>query len=120
MTIALSCTGILRAPCATGRRASVYQQGLTCSSLYVRRADRPEIIKVSADAVRIAITHGIAHEAAGEEALDFMRSVLGVRLGQLSLMRGESTRHKLVLVKDLAPAVAFDKLQAQLNKQKAL
>ena len=84
------------------------------------RADRPELIKVSADAVRIAITHGIAHEAAGEEALDFLRSVLGVRLGQLTLMRGESTRHKLVLVKDLAPAAAFDKLQTQLSKQKAL
>ncbi|BDA44464.1 probable UPF0428 protein CXorf56 homolog at N-terminal half [Coccomyxa sp. Obi] len=82
------------------------------------RADQPEVIKVSADAVRIAITHGIAHEAAGEEVINFLRGVLGVRLGQLSLMRGESTRHKLVTVKELAPAAVFDKLQAQLNKQK--
>lgn len=84
------------------------------------RADKPEVIKVSADAVRVAITHGIAHEAAGEEALNFLRGVLGVRLGQLSLMRGESTRHKLVTVKELVPAAVFDKLQAQLNKQKGL
>ena len=75
---------------------------------------------MSADAVRIAITHGIAHEAAGEEALNFLRGVLGVRLGQLSLMRGESTRHKLVTVKELAPAAVFEKLQAQLDKQKGL
>lgn len=73
---------------------------------------------MSADAVRIAITHGIAHEAAGEEVLEFLRSVLGVRLGQLSLLRGESTRHRLALVKELPPATAFDKLQAQIHRQK--
>ncbi len=83
-----------------------------------RRADRALVVKVSADYVRVQIAHGIAHEDAGEELLELMRAVLGVRLSQLSIMRGESTRHKLVLVKDVAPAIVFDKLQAQMEKQK--
>lgn len=84
----------------------------------VCRADKAQVVKVSADYVRVQITHGIAHENAGEELLEFMRAVLGVRLSQLSVMRGESTRHKLLLVKDIAPATVFDKLQAQMDKQK--
>ena len=46
------------------------------------------------------------------------RTLLGARLSQLSVMRGESTRHKLLLVKDVSPAAVFDKLQSQLQKQK--
>ena len=38
--------------------------------------------------------------------------MLGVRLSQLSLLRGESTRHKLLLVKGLQPAKIFDLMQA--------
>lgn len=38
--------------------------------------------------------------------------MLGVRLSQLSLLRGESTRHKLLLVKGLPPAKIFDLMQA--------
>ena len=38
--------------------------------------------------------------------------MLGVRLSQLSLLRGESTRHKLLLVKGVPPAKLFDQLQA--------
>jgi uncharacterized protein YggU (UPF0235/DUF167 family) len=34
------------------------------------------------------------------------------------VLRGESTRHKLLLVKDITPAAVFDKLQAQLQKQR--
>ena len=36
----------------------------------------------------------------------------------MSVLRGESTRHKLLLVKDVTPAAVFDRLQAQLEKQK--
>ncbi|KAK9825691.1 hypothetical protein WJX81_004753 [Elliptochloris bilobata] len=76
------------------------------------RADRPTILKISADHVRIQIKSGISSEGAGEEILEFVRAVLGVRLSQLSLLRGESTRHKLLLVKGVLPAKLFDQLQA--------
>ena len=84
----------------------------------VRRADKAQIMKISADNVRLSITHGISHEDASEELLEFVRGILGSRLSQLSVMRGESTRHKLVLVKDVAPATVFDKLQAHFEKHK--
>jgi uncharacterized protein YggU (UPF0235/DUF167 family) len=45
-------------------------------------------------------------------AQEFARAVLGVRLSQLSLLRGESTRHKLLLVQGVPPARLFDQLQA--------
>jgi len=75
-------------------------------------------MKISADNVRLSITHGISHEDASEELLEFVRGILGVRLSQLSVMRGESTRHKLVLVKDVPPAPVFDKLQSHFEKHK--
>ena len=84
----------------------------------VCRADKAQIMKISADNVRLSITHGISHEDASEELLEFVRGILGVRLSQLSVMRGESTRHKLVLVKDVPPATVFDKLQAHFEKHK--
>ena len=75
-------------------------------------------MKISADNVRLSIIHGVSHEDANEELLEFVRGILGVRLSQLSVMRGESTRHKLVLVKDMVPATAFDKLQAHFEKHR--
>eukprot|EP00884_Botryococcus_braunii_P012205 jgi/Botrbrau1/20986/Bobra.0144s0005.1 len=80
------------------------------------RADVPAILKISADHIRIQIVHGIAHEAAGEELLEYMRAVLGVRLGQLSLLRGASTRHKLLVVEGHSPATVFHKVQATMKR----
>lgn len=51
---------------------------------------------------------------ANEELLEYMRAALGVRLADLSLKRGESARHKLLLVQSLTPAAVFEKLQAAL------
>lgn len=45
-----------------------------------------------------------------------MRAILACRLGQLSLVRGESTRHKKLLVSDTSPEQVFDKLRATLGK----
>ncbi len=61
--------------------------------------------------VRLEITGSITATEASEEILALMRSMLGVRLGQLSLERGHSTRHKTVLLEGMTPRQAFDKLQ---------
>ena len=50
------------------------------------RADRAQLMKISADYVRMSITHGISHEDAGEELLEFMRCAwrgLGLRVSPL-------------------------------------
>ena len=53
-------------------------------------------------------------EDANEELLEFMRATLGVRMSDLSLKRGESARHRLLLVQSLMPQAVFEKLQAAL------
>ena len=78
------------------------------------RADRPSIIKISADMVRIEITGAVTAPETNELILEFMRSLLAVRLSQLSIIRGESTRHKLLMVTKLKPEEVYQKLQAAL------
>ena len=51
---------------------------------------------------------------ASEELLEFMRGILGVRSGQLSIVRGESTRQKMLLVQGMTPQVIFERLEASL------
>ncbi|GAB4818378.1 hypothetical protein N2152v2_005424 [Parachlorella kessleri] len=79
------------------------------------RGNKAMILKVSADYVRVQIKSGITHPAANEELLEYMRTVLGVRLSQLSLTRGESTRHKLLRVDELTPDQLFEKVQLALQ-----
>ena len=40
---------------------------------WMRRADRAQLMRISADYVRVSIAHGISHEDAGKELLEFMR-----------------------------------------------
>ncbi|KAK9838591.1 hypothetical protein WJX84_008607 [Apatococcus fuscideae] len=68
-------------PCITLLEAGVTQVSLEIDD----RTDRPSLIKISADYVRIGITQAISHSDANEEILEFMRAMLGVRLGQLTL-----------------------------------
>lgn len=89
-------------PCVASQQAAPY-----CCLMC-----RPSLIKTSADYVRIGITQAISHSDANEEILEFMRAMLGVRLGQLTLVRGESTRHKLLMVTGTSPAEVFQKLEA--------
>ncbi|KAL0042663.1 hypothetical protein WJX79_007234 [Trebouxia sp. C0005] len=51
------------------------------------RADKPSIIKISADHVRIEIAGAITAPETNEEILEFMRALLAVRLSQMSLIR---------------------------------
>lgn len=51
---------------------------------------------------------------ASEELLDYMRGILGVRSGQLSIVRGESTRQKTLVVQGMTPQIIFERLEASL------
>lgn len=78
------------------------------------RAPSATLVKISRDFIRIQIIHGIGHEKASEELLEFMRGILGVRSGQLSIVRGDSTRQKTLLVQGMSPTVIFERLEASL------
>jgi len=80
------------------------------------RADKPSIIKISADHVRIEIAGAITAPETNEEILEFMRALLAVRLSQMSLIRGESTRHKLLMIQKVKPTDVYQKLQKALKQ----
>jgi uncharacterized protein YggU (UPF0235/DUF167 family) len=54
-----------------------------------------------------------------EEVLDYFRSILGIRLLQMALERGDTPRHKQLIIDGLSPDLVFDKLQAVLSKSNA-
>lgn len=56
----------------------------------------------------------VTHDKAGEEILETMRVLLGGRQGQLSLIRGINTRHKILVVEGLDPDAIFERLEASL------
>ncbi|PSC75777.1 hypothetical protein C2E20_1315 isoform X1 [Micractinium conductrix] len=74
------------------------------------------VLRVTADFVRVQIKSSISSSGMQEELLELLRGVLGVRLGQMSLQRGESARHKILLIEGLAPDVVFNKLQASVAR----
>lgn len=78
------------------------------------RAQNACLIKISRDYVRVQIIHGIGHDKASEELLEFMRGLLGTRSGQLSVVRGESTRQKIMMVQGMSPQDIFERLEASL------
>lgn len=82
------------------------------------RGPRCMVLKVSADYVRIQIKQAVQSSGAVEELLDFMRGLLGVRLAQMQLERGETPRHKTLIIDGVTPETAFDKFQAAVQKSK--
>lgn len=63
------------------------------------RASTASLLKITADSVRVQMTGSVAQGTEIEsEVLEYMRGVLGVRLSQLALVRGQSPRDKLLRV----------------------
>lgn len=80
------------------------------------RGPRHVVLKISADHVRVQIKQAVSNTTATEEILEYMRSVLGVKLAAMELTRGESPRHKMLHVAGEAPDAVFSKLQKALKK----
>lgn len=80
------------------------------------RGKRALVLRVTADFVRVQLKGGINASHANEELLEMLRGVFGCRLGQLSLKRGESTRHKVLLVEGMTPDAVYTKLQLSVNR----
>lgn len=51
------------------------------------KATKPDIIKISADSVRIAIISSVSHDHANEEILEFMAKVLVMKLKEYQEQR---------------------------------
>lgn len=82
------------------------------------RGPRHVILKVSADSVRVQTKNAIQSSGLVEELLDFMRGLLGVRLAQMQLERGETPRNKTLVIDNLAPDIVFQKLAGAVKNFK--
>ena len=58
---------------------------------------------------------GKAHEA-GNELVEFFAKVLVLRVSQMSLTRGWSTKSKLVMIRDLTPRQVYDRLRESMEE----
>eukprot|EP00897_Mesotaenium_endlicherianum_P000588 jgi/Mesen1/1052/ME000122S00045 len=76
------------------------------------RAQRSAITRVNADDVRVSVAAASRGGEANSELLEFMGKVLGLRLTQMTLQRGWSTKSKLLVVEDLTSREVYEKLFA--------
>ena len=83
------------------------------------RGNRCNVLKVAADYVRIQIKNAVQSSGAIEELMDYVKGLLGVRLAQMQIERGETPRHKTLIIDGVSPDVAFDKFQGAVKKAKA-
>lgn len=70
------------------------------------RASRNEIAGIAADELRVRVTAPPVDSAANEALIEFLASELQCRRGDLSIVRGSTSRHKVLLVRQPASVVA--------------
>ena len=79
------------------------------------RAPQAGVVRITRDHVKVQIMQPIANdEKSSQELLDILRIALGGRQGQLSLIKGVTTRQKVLKVKGLDPDTIFEKLEENL------
>jgi uncharacterized protein YggU (UPF0235/DUF167 family) len=79
------------------------------------RGSRRLILKISGDFVRVQIKQSLQSSGAIEELLDYMRTILGVRLSQLTIEKGASPRHKHLIIYGMLPESVFEKFNQALQ-----
>jgi uncharacterized protein (TIGR00251 family) len=76
------------------------------------RAKKSKVVGERGDAVEIALAAPPVEGAANEELVRFVAKVLGVRQRDIELVRGETSREKLLSVTGLAAAEIESRLRA--------
>lgn len=74
------------------------------------RAARTEFAGVAGQELRVRVTAPPVDAAANEAVLEFLAESLGCRRGGVRLIRGQTSRHKTVLVAGMAPAEVHARL----------
>ncbi|GBG93464.1 hypothetical protein CBR_g70955, partial [Chara braunii] len=72
---------------------------------------------INADDVRVSVAAPAARGEANNELLEFMGKVLGLRLSQMTLQRGWSSKSKLLVVEELSAREVYNKLLAVIPGQ---
>lgn len=87
------------------------RDGITFRVKVIPRAQRDEIVGVEGDAVKIRLHAPPVEGRANDALVKFLADVLRVPRAQIEIVRGETSRHKVVRVRDVPP----EKLKALLK-----
>ena len=74
------------------------------------RASRDEIGEAAGDELKVRVTAPPVDSAANEAVLELIAGRLGCRRGDVRLVRGATSRHKVVLLVGLAPVEVAERL----------
>ncbi len=88
-------------PCPEGTRLRLKVQP---------RASRNEVGEAAGDELRVRVTAPPVDAAANQAVLELLADVLGCRRGAVQLLRGNTSRHKVVLIAGLDAATIRDRL----------
>jgi uncharacterized protein (TIGR00251 family) len=75
-------------------------------------ASRSEVVGVSGGVLRVKIAAPPEKGKANRELTDFLARTLGVSRSEISIVKGETGRHKLIAVEGLTPGEIIQKLAA--------
>lgn len=85
-------------------------EGVLLSLKVQPRASRNGVAGTHGDELKIAVTAPPVDSAANEAVLRFLADLLDCSRGSVQLIRGQTSRHKIVLVKGLTPAQILRKM----------
>ena len=80
------------------------------------KARTKAVSKITADEVGVALTQPVGH--CDDELLEFLGKVLHLRLPQMSLLRGWSTRSKLLMVQGLSATQVYERLHKSMEENR--
>ena len=80
------------------------------------KARTKAVSKITADEVGVALTYPVGQ--CDDELLEFLGKVLHLRLPQMSLLRGWSTRSKLLMVQGLSATQVYERLHKSMEENR--
>ncbi len=86
-------------------------EGVTFAVKVVPRAKRDEIVGVEGDALKVRLNAPPVEGKANEALVKFLAATLGVKRTEVEILRGETTRHKLVRVRGMSGRSLNEKLK---------
>lgn len=88
------------------------RDGITFNVKVIPRAARNEIVGVEGDAVKVRLNAPPVEGRANEALVKFFAQELGVARAQVEILRGDTSRHKVVRVRGVALAKIKELLKA--------
>jgi len=95
---------------ATGLAIQEKDGSLTFPVRVVPRAKKNEIVGVEGETLKVRITAPPVRGKANEALVEFLALALGVRKGQVEIVRGERARNKTIRVRGLSEKEARKRL----------